>query len=409
VLWDVFHQIQYPPGYLPRDALDNKDEPFDWNGDHPHTNFKDLFNFLRAQGFFVELLGAPLTCFDASQYGALLLMDAEDEFFPSEIQKLKKDVLEEGLSVIIVADWYNTEVMKKLHFQDSSTKEWWAPVTGGANIPALNDLLHPFGIAFGDRVCDGEVNVGANLKMKISSGTSIAQFPKGGILLHTPLTDSTEEILFDSKHVTAPFPILGFYDAQKLHNGSSPSSSAASSVPQEKQEEYSGGRVIVFGDSSCFDEAAGDPVKCLPLMTLMLRHAMSGVLDPQLRVSPPLQSPYTSDVAPVPRRPSGYELDKHSRVLGRTDQCTASVFNIAEDRGEVEVTWKQPIMTGRGAASFFLEKSAQRNVPAVVAQASFPWLVPFLLITIVFLLAAVVLLLTRRNSNTPALGRRMFV
>lgn len=43
------------------------DEPFDWNGDHIHTNFMNLYNYLRKEGYFIEVLGSPYTCFDASQ------------------------------------------------------------------------------------------------------------------------------------------------------------------------------------------------------------------------------------------------------------------------------------------------------------------------------------------------------
>lgn len=39
------------------------------NGDHIHTNFRDMYQHLRSMGYFVEVLGAPFTCFDASQYG----------------------------------------------------------------------------------------------------------------------------------------------------------------------------------------------------------------------------------------------------------------------------------------------------------------------------------------------------
>lgn len=39
------------------------------NGDHVHTNFRDMYQHLRSMGYFVEVLGAPFTCFDASQYG----------------------------------------------------------------------------------------------------------------------------------------------------------------------------------------------------------------------------------------------------------------------------------------------------------------------------------------------------
>ena len=39
------------------------------NADHIHTNFRDMYMHLRDAGYFVEVLGAPFTCFDARQYG----------------------------------------------------------------------------------------------------------------------------------------------------------------------------------------------------------------------------------------------------------------------------------------------------------------------------------------------------
>ena len=60
---------------------------------------------LRNHGYYIDVLGHPLTCFDAVDYGTLLLVDTEDEFFPEERQKLVKDVNEKGLSLIVFADW----------------------------------------------------------------------------------------------------------------------------------------------------------------------------------------------------------------------------------------------------------------------------------------------------------------
>ena len=39
------------------------------NGDHIHTNFRDLYRHLRTAGYFVEVLGSAFTCFDATKYG----------------------------------------------------------------------------------------------------------------------------------------------------------------------------------------------------------------------------------------------------------------------------------------------------------------------------------------------------
>jgi membrane-bound transcription factor site-1 protease len=38
------------------------------------------------------------------------------------------------------------------YLTDENTRQWWVPVTGGANVPALNELLSTWGIAFGDVV-----------------------------------------------------------------------------------------------------------------------------------------------------------------------------------------------------------------------------------------------------------------
>lgn len=124
ILWDQYHSLRYPPGYLPRDNLKIKSDPLDWRADHIHTNFKDMYTHLRNAGYYVEVLGEPFTCFNASNYGTLLIVDPEEEYFSEEIEKLKRDVLELDLSVIVFADWYNTSVMRKLRFYDENTRQW---------------------------------------------------------------------------------------------------------------------------------------------------------------------------------------------------------------------------------------------------------------------------------------------
>ena len=73
-----------------------------------------------------------------------------------ELQKLENDVLNHGLNLIVFGEWYNTAVMEKVKFYDENTRQWWIPNTGGANIPALNELLKLFDIEFGDFVAEGE-------------------------------------------------------------------------------------------------------------------------------------------------------------------------------------------------------------------------------------------------------------
>lgn len=169
-----------------------KNNPLDWNGDHIHTNFKEMYQNLRNAGYYIEVLGSPFTCFDASQYGTLLIVDPEEEFFPEEILKLKRDV-DSGLSVIVFADWYNVTVMKKVKFYDENTRQWWMPDTGGSNVPALNDLLASWGVQLGDRVFEGHFKLNDH-DMYYASGTSIKKFPDDGILLSASLLDQGAQV-----------------------------------------------------------------------------------------------------------------------------------------------------------------------------------------------------------------------
>lgn len=77
----------------------------------------------------------------------------------------------------VFADWYNTTVMTKVKFYDENTRRWWMPETGGCNVPGLNSLLAPFGIAFSDIVYAGDFNI-AGRSIQYASGTSLARFPK---------------------------------------------------------------------------------------------------------------------------------------------------------------------------------------------------------------------------------------
>lgn len=195
ILWDQFHSLRYPPGYLPRDNLKMKSDPLDWRADHIHTNFKDMYTHLRNSGYYIEVLGQPLTCFNATNYGTLLIVDPEEEFFTAEIQKLKQDILDNELSVIVFADWYNTSVMRKIKFYDENTRQWWVPDTGGSNIPALNELLREFDIAFGDNVSEGYFSLGDH-GMYYASGTSLVKFPQNNnsVLIERDLFDQGKDV-----------------------------------------------------------------------------------------------------------------------------------------------------------------------------------------------------------------------
>lgn len=74
---------------------------------------------MRSSGYYVEVLGEPYTCFNAANYGSLLVIDPEEEFFTEEIIKLENDIAMFNLSVIVFADWYNVSVMTKVYFINS--------------------------------------------------------------------------------------------------------------------------------------------------------------------------------------------------------------------------------------------------------------------------------------------------
>ncbi|KAK4415501.1 Subtilisin-like protease SBT6.1 [Sesamum alatum] len=259
ILWDQFHSIKYPPGYIPRDSLDVRNDILDWHGDHLHTNFHIMFNMLRDAGYYVETLGSPFTCFDANKYGTLLLVDLEDEYFAEEMTKLKNDVINNGLGLAVFADWYNVDSMMKMKFFDDNTRSWWTPVTGGANVPALNDLLAPFGIAFGDKILNGDFVINGE-QSRYASGTDIVKFPEGGYLHSFPFLDSSEsgatQNVLLSGMSKADSPILGLL-------------------------EVGGGRIAVYGDSNCLD-SSHMVTNCYWLLKKILDFTARNVRDPVL-------------------------------------------------------------------------------------------------------------------------------
>ncbi len=62
--------------------------------------------------------------------------------------------------MIVFGEWYNNNVIKKIKFYDENTRQWWLPDTGGANVPALNDLMKSWGVQFSDEVFEGDFKIG---------------------------------------------------------------------------------------------------------------------------------------------------------------------------------------------------------------------------------------------------------
>ena len=77
----------------------------------------------------------------SAQYGAVLIVDSEEEFYPEEVAKLAADVAERGLGLVVFAEWFNLEVQSQMRFFDDNTRSWWTPVTGGAPLTPITSLL----------------------------------------------------------------------------------------------------------------------------------------------------------------------------------------------------------------------------------------------------------------------------
>ncbi|WCJ42476.1 SITE-1 protease [Euphorbia peplus] len=312
ILWDQFHSIKYPPGYIPRDSLDVRNDILDWHGDHLHTNFHIMFNMLRDAGYYVETLGSPFTCFDARQYGTLLLVDLEDEYFEEEIEKLRNDVISTGLGLAVFAEWYNVDTMVKMRFFDDNTRSWWTPVTGGANVPALNDLLAPFGIAFGDKILNGDYSIDGE-QSRYASGTDIVRFPRGGYVHKFPFLDSSEsgatQNVLSSGMNKGDSPILGLVGIGE-------------------------GRIGVYGDSNCLD-SSHMVTNCYWLLKKILDFTSGKITDPLLFSESVKQNTalYIDDNQ-LPTRRTDVNFSSYSAVVRRDLLCRSdSRFEVWGTKG----------------------------------------------------------------------------
>ena len=195
LLIDQYHSLKYPEnGYILRDSLLNSEYPYEWNGDHIFTNYVHLHQKLVESGYFVEVLTESYMCFNSSNYKVLMIIDPEDYFSGNEIIKLRNDFEEKGLSLVVVADWYNRELMGRNRFFNNNTFELWTPFMAGANVPTINALLEPYHVALGEKVYSGEFWIDKR-QIMIDSGSLIIQFPKDAYLISAKLSEESTQII----------------------------------------------------------------------------------------------------------------------------------------------------------------------------------------------------------------------
>ncbi|ETM32641.1 hypothetical protein L914_19995 [Phytophthora nicotianae] len=263
ILWDQFHNIPYPSAFVPRDNLENQHDLMDVAGDHPHTNYHQMWNFLTGEGFFVEILPFEYSCLDLGKYGVVMVVDPEEEFFRDEIVALQAAVKYSNVSLIVFADWYDNRILDSLQLFDTSTLSKWHAITGGSNIPAVNELLRDFHIAFGDGVVYSSsvslMDSGNDSSFPYWSGSYLTNFPVGGYLGYIDAVDQSAKTLNGSEKTLTDVPVLGLYQVPSIY----------------------GGRIAVFGDSSCLDSNVHPAAKfrhCFGMLRKMLHFTNGAVL-----------------------------------------------------------------------------------------------------------------------------------
>ena len=203
-----------------------------------------------------------------------------------------QDVETHGLGLLLFPEWYSQESMSRMHFFDDNTRSWWTPVTGGSNIPAVNDLVAPFGLAFGDKVVHGSVSIGKTHTLPYSSGTHIIKAPAGARLLEADLKDHSNGPPASSVKPEA-YSVLGLV-------------------------EHGAGRVAAFGDASCVD-ANHATANCHALLYEMLQWATDQANPPWGSALTTLNAPLGQHDMELPARPSPNLLDAVSFVANHPE------------------------------------------------------------------------------------------
>ena len=282
LLWDASHSLTYPPAFSPRDNLNQNADLLDWNGDLPFTNFRGLFRRLRSRGYFVDIWSEDLTCVDLREYGALLLVDAEDIYSSQELDAIQ------GTNLLVVADWASTELQEQTRFYDDNTQVAWAPVVGGANVVELNKVLQIYNVALGGGAWEGPLPASFGAGARFESGSVIARAPAGSYVVKTRLEKRVSLKRGGTVKVEDLQAVLAAVDNEQ-------------------------GRVVVFGDTGCLDDWKRSGRACWELLEASVAFAVSGVRSPAVFPdSSLLKEPLV--VGEVPRdAPPSSMLKKYSR------------------------------------------------------------------------------------------------
>eukprot|EP00871_Galdieria_phlegrea_P000957 jgi/Galph1/1862/GphlegSOOS_G527.1 len=271
ILWDTFHHISYPVAYIPNDDI-RQSQRLDRFGDLPFSNFRNLFNKLSANSYQVKLFSLPWTRLEQlykevhanDTVAALFYIDPEDLINEEEVMAIERLVREEGLVLVIVAEWYNWDTINDLKFWDTSTERCWFPVTGGCSLHSLNLLGNQFGFSFGDRVFDALVDMSHPIRYASGNGLRFVQ-ENSQVLFAHDLVDIThlraeqdeESSAYDCSSV---FPTVSLSSVTMEEKQQDCQVSWTNQLPVFLYRKYGKGSIIVYGDSNCLDSALSEGV-----------------------------------------------------------------------------------------------------------------------------------------------------
>lgn len=183
---------------------------------------------------------------------------------------------------MVFAEWYDESMLDKIKFFDDNTHYEWHAATGGANIPALNDLFNDLGVQFGGDLTEGSVNVDGE-KVLVSSGTCVSRAPAGAYVHRARLKDKESD-------KQQEFAFLTLFQAGK-------------------------GRVFAFVDSNCVDSSHMQSA-CFGFARKGIEFAATGACSHALCDLNARVTLDWSDNKPLPARQTTVDFSKFSTVLG---------------------------------------------------------------------------------------------
>ena len=119
---------------------------------------------------------------------------SSDQPYPSSIQTEKSGLHGVSLLLALLRSFRLDSVFDSARgiyvIEDMACVNDNAFLAGGSNIPAVNDLLNVFDIAFGDALLEGQLTI-ADEKIYYASGVNIVRFPAHGYLHHYQMSDKS--------------------------------------------------------------------------------------------------------------------------------------------------------------------------------------------------------------------------